>query len=198
MKKCRICNTERPYKDFHKNNHLKDGHDNRCKPCKKVLGQRYYKENKDEIIAKTTDYYYENKERLAPIRKKWRKENKKAIHEQKRIYMNKRRKASASFRLLENLRRRVNSFLKAEDKSARTMDLVGCDMDTMKAHIESLFTEGMSWDNYGMHGWHLDHVTPCASFDLSDPEQQKRCFHYTNTQPLWALDNLIKGDRMPE
>lgn len=198
MKKCRICHTEKPFDQFHKCKQLKDGHDNRCKPCKKAASQKYYLENKDKIIAKTIEYYHTNKEWLNPIRKKWRKENHKDIMEQKRIYMNKRRSESVEFRMLENIRRRVNSFLKAEDKSDRTMELVGCDMETFRAHIESLFTEGMSWDNYGMHGWHLDHVTPCASFDLSDPEQQKRCFHYTNTQPLWALDNLIKGDRMPE
>ena len=52
----------------------------------------------------------------------------------------------------------------------------------------------MSWDNYGIHGWHIDHIRPCASFDLTDPEQQRQCFHYPNLQPLWAFDNLSKND----
>jgi HNH endonuclease. len=51
----------------------------------------------------------------------------------------------------------------------------------------------MSWDNYGRDGWHIDHIRPCASFDLTDPEQQRQCFHYTNLQPLWAADNIRKG-----
>jgi hypothetical protein len=55
----------------------------------------------------------------------------------------------------------------------------------------------MSWGNYGLHGWHVDHIIPCASFDLTDPEQQRQCFHYTNLQPLWAEDNLRKSDKLP-
>lgn len=72
------------------------------------------------------------------------------------------------------------------------MELVGCSIDKLKQHLESKFTEGMSWDNYG--DWHVDHIKPCASFDLSDPEQQRLCFNYKNLQPLWAADNLSKGD----
>jgi hypothetical protein len=51
----------------------------------------------------------------------------------------------------------------------------------------------MSWDNYGFRGWHIDHKKPCALFDLSLPEQQRECFHFSNLQPLWAADNLAKG-----
>ncbi len=54
----------------------------------------------------------------------------------------------------------------------------------------------MTWENHGRHGWHIDHIIPCAAFDLTDPEQQKKCFHYTNYQPLYTLENLKKGDRI--
>jgi hypothetical protein len=57
-----------------------------------------------------------------------------------------------------------------------------------------MFTEGMSWDNYGE--WHIDHILPCSSFDLADIEQQKICFNYKNLQPLWAEDNLRKGAKI--
>ena len=66
-------------------------------------------------------------------------------------------------------------------------------MPFVKKWIESQFVDGMSWDNHGE--WHIDHIRPCASFDLTDPEQQKECFNYKNLQPLWAKDNLSKGDR---
>lgn len=74
------------------------------------------------------------------------------------------------------------------------MELLGCTADEYKSHIENLFTEGMSWDNYGE--WHIDHKKPCASFDLSDPNQQEECFNYKNTQPLWAADNYKKGAKI--
>ena len=60
-------------------------------------------------------------------------------------------------------------------------------------HLEKQFQPGMSWDNHGYDGWHVDHIRPCASFDLTDEEQVRKCFHYTNLQPLWAKDNLRKG-----
>ena len=73
--------------------------------------------------------------------------------------------------------------------------LLGCSIEVARFHLECQFTKGMSWDNYGYNGWHIDHIRPCASFDLTDSEQQKQCFHYTNLQPLWAEDNLKKGDK---
>jgi hypothetical protein len=73
--------------------------------------------------------------------------------------------------------------------------LLGISVGEFKAYLESKFVDGMSWDNYGMKGWVVDHVRPCASFDLSDPNQQVLCFHYTNTQPLWRLDNQKKTSK---
>ena len=55
----------------------------------------------------------------------------------------------------------------------------------------------MTWENHGRYGWHIDHIMPCSSFDLTDPEQQKKCFHYTNLQPLWAHENMSKGAKIP-
>jgi hypothetical protein len=63
------------------------------------------------------------------------------------------------------------------------------------AYLESLFRDGMTWDNYGFYGWHIDHIIPCASFNLKNSEEQKRCFHYTNLEPLWGYDNWHKGSR---
>jgi hypothetical protein len=79
-------------------------------------------------------------------------------------------------------------------KSNRTPDLVGCSVNDLKTHLESKFIESMTWENYGE--WHIDHMRPCASFNLEDPEEQKKCFHWTNLQPLWAKDNMSKGDRL--
>lgn len=87
---------------------------------------------------------------------------------------------------------RINAALTKNRKSSTTLDLLGCSVATLSNHLEIQFTEGMVWDNHGE--WHIDHIRPCASFDLSDPEQQRMCFHYTNLQPLWKFDNLSKND----
>lgn len=102
-------------------------------------------------------------------------------------------------RLSNNLRSRVRSAVLK--KSRNTFDLIGCPVEFLMGWLESKFHDGMTWDNYGSidgditKGWHVDHIIPCASFDLTDPDQQRKCFHYTNLQPLWGVDNMKKGHR---
>lgn len=106
--------------------------------------------------------------------------------------MGDRYKNDINFRLANALRSRVRgAFKSGGEKAEKTMELLGCSVQHVKDHLESQFTEGMTWENQGE--WHIDHIRPCASFDLEDPEEQKKCFHWTNLQPLWALDNLRKG-----
>ena len=96
-------------------------------------------------------------------------------------------------RIADRLRSRFNAVVSKESKQESVLDLVGCSKDHLKKHLEDQFLDGMTWDNYGLHGWHIDHIKPCAAFELSDLDQQIECFHYTNLQPLWAKDNLRKG-----
>jgi hypothetical protein len=91
------------------------------------------------------------------------------------------------------LRSRMHCALKYP-KSKSTMKLLGCDINWLRAWLEVSFKPGMTWENYGP-GWHVDHIRPCASFDLSDPSQQKLCFHFTNLQPLWAEENQEKYNK---
>lgn len=88
---------------------------------------------------------------------------------------------------------RIRTAFKRErlKKPGKTMQMVGCTVGFLAAHLESQFTDGMTWENYGQ--WHIDHIKPCISFDLTNPEQIKLCFHWTNLQPLWAIDNLTKN-----
>lgn len=79
-------------------------------------------------------------------------------------------------------------------KSAKTKELLGYTFEEARAHIESQFTKGMSWENYGE--WEIDHIKPVSSFDLTDPVQQKECFNYKNLQPLWWWDNIAKGKKL--
>ena len=113
------------------------------------------------------------------------------LYKNRKDYMRDRRKVDSNFRLLGNLRHRLNMALKNDSKSARTMKLIGCSIDFLKQHLEKQFKSGMSWSNYGK--WHIDHIKPCASFDLSKPSEQRKCFNYINLQPLWAEENLRKN-----
>lgn len=79
-------------------------------------------------------------------------------------------------------------------KSKSTLELPGCELSFLKGYLESKFEAGMNWENHGE--WHIDHIKPCNSFNLVDIEEQKKCFHYTNLQPLWKLDNLSKGSKV--
>ena len=90
-------------------------------------------------------------------------------------------------------RARIYSMIKtnSEYNQIKTFDLIGCTPQQLKDYLESKFLEGMSWEN--RDEWHIDHIIPCASFDLTKVEEQQKCFHYTNLQPLWAVDNLKKG-----
>ena len=94
-------------------------------------------------------------------------------------------------RIAANLRSRMRKLLKGKVKSAKALELLGCSAEEWKVHLEQQFSDGMNWDNYG--DWEIDHIKPCASFNLELEEEQKACFHYSNTQPLWQPDNASKG-----
>lgn len=93
----------------------------------------------------------------------------------------------------QRLRTRLHKVLRRAGcaKAASTMKLVGCTSRQLAAHLEAQFLPGMSWGNRSK--WHVDHIIPCAHFDLTNPDQQKECFHYSNLRPIWAADNIRKG-----
>ena len=117
-----------------------------------------------------------------------------------REYVRAKYREDLNFRIAHSHRCRLNTALRkqAAVKEETSMKLLGTSVDKARSFIEAQFQEGMTWDNWGHDGWHLDHIRPCASFDLTDPEQQRQCFHYTNLQPLWAEDNLRKSDHWDE
>jgi hypothetical protein len=105
----------------------------------------------------------------------------------------KRYKTDREFYVKSLLYRRMNHLLKYRRRGSHMVDYLGCSVDELLIWIESKFTEGMTWENRGRYGWHLDHIKPCKLFDFSKEEDIKDCFHYTNLQPLWANDNLRKS-----
>jgi hypothetical protein len=97
--------------------------------------------------------------------------------------------SNIQYRLRANLHNRLNWALKGIAKSAGTLELLGCTIDELKQHLEKQFQPGMTWDNHSPTGWHIGHRKDCWQFDLTDPAQQRACFHYTNLFPQWAQDN---------
>ena len=162
-KKCYRCKEFKSIDEFYKDNSHLDGLRSQCINCVKKYVNKYYQSHKVEL-------------------KKYKKK-----------YMNKKNRTDINFKLAGNLRCRIWHALKSNKKSNKTKILIGCSIDFLKQYLEQRFVVGMNWNNYGIKGWHIDHIRPCCSFDLSENNQQEKCFHYTNLQPLWAEDNWSKG-----
>jgi hypothetical protein len=160
-----------------------------------IRNWRLKPENKEKMRQYTRTGYVRHKAKKLAYFKKWREENRAKWNKISRDYVRERRKKDRAFALSRSLRTRVAKALKKKHNSKlnNSITLIGCSSEELRKYIEEQFQEGMTWENYGFYGWHVDHIIPCASFDLSDPEQQKKCFHYTNLQPLWASDNLKKN-----
>jgi hypothetical protein len=116
--------------------------------------------------------------------------------EKRRKYLTERRRTNLNHKLSVYLRSRIRTKLKRNSRCHSTEQLLGTTIVRLKEHIESQFREGMNWKNWGIKGWHIDHIIPIALFNLTDLDEQKRCFHYTNLQPLWWWENLSKANKI--
>lgn len=186
---CRICNTNLPLSNFtvRKDN---GKHRNECKKCASSKTLKWKKS-----VGYDKKQYEKHREKIIERRRIYRENNKEKVRLCSKLSRKKRKERDPLCRLEANLRRRSLLALRGHYKAETTFNLVGCSVAELRSHLESLFTEGMSWENYGINGWHIDHIKPCAAFDLTDPNQQKECFHYSNLQPMWAKDNLLKRDK---
>lgn len=202
MKQCSKCKTTKEFSEFYKSKKEKDGHQYRCKTCckknrelyinKKLAEQhlKYRKRNREKLNSKSKLYYLENTELCKTSVKSYRENNKEKYRKYNRNYQNNRSKTDPLFKLSKNLRSRIWNFFK-KSKTKGTEQLLGCTFEEAKLYLENQFTEGMSWQNYGE--WHVDHIIPLASANTLE-EAEKLC-HYTNLQPLWAIDNFKKGNK---
>lgn len=156
--------------------------------------RQYYKDNKGAILEHNKQYREQNKEALSKQSKQYYETNKEAIIEKSVRYKNTKLQNDVGFRILNNCRRRICHAINGESKSAKTKELIGCTVDILLKHLENQFTNGMTWNNYGE--WHIDHKKPCSLFNFENEAEQRECFNYKNLQPLWALDNLKKADKV--
>jgi hypothetical protein len=215
LKYCPKCKSIFNISSFRNAKKRKYGKEPICKRCESVYSKRWSKKNQDKIKQKRLENKPEYQARIKYRRKNEPEFRQRARERSRKYYYNPKNKDKIRLRnkllmrkkllnpynrVVANLRRRIPAVLKGEAvKSAPTFKLLGCDRQQLVVYLESQFQPGMSWDNYGFghNKWVIDHILPCASFDLSKPEEQRKCFHYTNLQPLWWRDNLAKSDTIP-
>ena len=149
--------------------------------------KEYHLNNRGKILKQKKEYYLDNREKLLGRQKQYNLENKP----KRNAYVSNKRKTDLAFALTDNLRTRLKQALNGKNKSKSTLKLLGCTVKYLIQHLEKQFQPGMNWEN--RHLFHIDHIRPCSSFDLTDPKQQSECFNYKNLQPLWAQDNMVKG-----
>jgi hypothetical protein len=198
---CYKCNKKEYYKQYYLLNKQKfidtankKYNDNKEECLKKM--NKYYLKNKEKLKMYNHQYYLKNKEEMQINMKKYYEENKVELNRKGMLKKKEKMKQPGSYlRLVENLRSRVSMAVKYHKgiKACSAIKLLGADIDTVRKHLQSQFKDGMTWENQGAKGWHVDHIIPCNSFDLTKEEEQTKCFHYTNLQPLWANENLRKG-----
>lgn len=190
MKICRICQEPKEEKCFEKNRRV-------CLACRYQQvpeGVLLRKKIQQRIKHRANPEIKNNRQRLDyslnPEKYKIRAKN--YWHKRGHEIQKNRLANDSQFKISKNLRTRINNALNGKIKSASTLELLGCSIEFLKIHLEKQFKYGMSWTNHTKNGWHIDHIKPCASFDLTLLDQQKACFHYSNLQPLWAKENLSK------
>jgi hypothetical protein len=165
--------------------------------------REWRKSNPKYIDAYNKDYNKNNRSKINITKRKrreetggdlWNKNNKEKINARRKLL----RESNPNYKLRDVLRNRIRDALKRSQvkKSNKSNELLGCSTEEARQYIESLWKPGMTWENHGFgeDKWHIDHIIPCASFDLTLLDEQKKCFNYTNLQPLWQWENLQKGD----
>ena len=154
---------------------------------------RYKRANPDKSKDATVAWHKANPGRSKAMSAEWRRSNLDTARERQRGYMAQRRQSDPAFRFSQNVRATIGTALAngGARKSSSSELYLGCSLDHFRRHIEAQFVDGMRWDNHGE--WHLDHVRPCASFDLTKEADRLACMHWSNWQPMWAAENIGKG-----
>lgn len=215
-KVCSKCKVEKNICEFGKSKTSYDGLLYCCKKCNNERSQKYRKENPEKVLELTKNWTAKNPEWVYNRHKKWRTENPEKVKELRKNWLDKnpqkrkqyrenykprkqerrkeRRESDPVFNLVNRMRSRLRKYLTILQitKRNKTFDIVGCSPEFLKEHLESQFTDGMSWDNRSE--WHIDHIIPLSSAKTED-ELYKLC-HFTNLQPLWAEDNLKKSNKI--
>ncbi len=195
---CSNCYREKRKNDWKINEQKRIEKDKDRIKKKKIYNKKYYEANKTLVNKKCVDC---GQSALKGSRySQCRLCSNKRMAKNKVIYQINRKKTHLPTKIRNKLSSRLKDFLKThnKDKSKSIVDFLGCTIEEFIVYIESKFQPGMTWDNYGLKGWHFDHIKPVSAFDPNDENDLNKMSHYTNLQPLWAKDNLSKGNRYEE
>lgn len=209
MKICKKCNNQKDESEFYKNSKTIDKLHSYCINCFKldykknkdikILQQKInYVNKKTDILLYHKEYSIKNKSKIQKQQKKYRENHKEIAKKYHKEYMVNRRKKDTSFKLVSILRSRIYSSLHKNIKSNNTINLIGCSINKLKDHLQQTAIKNgyLNFDinNYSGKEYHIDHIIPCSSFDLSTEEEQRKCFNWSNLQILTAKENLEKKD----
>ena len=197
-------------REWHKNNRetiLERSKEYRKNNREAILKSKreYYKNNREALLERSKEYFKEWYKNNGDTHKEYVREYSKNNREVINKYKNNRYSTDLNYKMRENLRNVLHNKLKRHlikettpefSYTKSSLSYLGCTVEELKTHIENQFEDGMTWENWTRDGWHLDHIIPCSSFDLTKKKEQEKCFHYTNLQPLWAEDNMSKGSKL--
>lgn len=185
-----LIENEKKYEKIYLNHYIFDK--KTCKKCKIRKSLSCFRIDGAKCIECSGGTYYQrNKDKIKNQIKQYQMANRDKINQSKRLSNREPNK-----RIRAAMRTRFKDVL--EQKTEKTVELIGCSVPFLKSYLESKFKEGMNWENYGANGWHIDHIIPVSFFDLKNKEERMKCFNYKNLQPLWAKENEEKGDKMPD
>ncbi len=157
----------------------------------KANAMAFYHKNKERILEMRKKYSAENSKKMAKRRRKYQDEHRA----ERSAYMKMKKKTDIQYKLRISVRSRLGSALRDSAKGGSAVKDLGCTISELKFYLEGKFKDGMTWKNWSIKGWHIDHVIPLSFYDLSDREQFLAACHYTNLQPMWAVENLKKANK---
>ena len=197
-KRCSGCKEIKSINDFYKSKNNKDGYRGKCKSCFNKIQKEWYKNNLVEIKKRHKRYRKNNQEKINRYQKiyckKYRKNNPTLSRKwDRKSYLKKRK--NIKFRLNRSIRRLIFYSLKKNKNGIRWRELIDFSLSDLIIHLELQFKNGMSWKNYG--DWHIDHIVPMDYFEFNSPDDDEFqiCWSLNNLQPLWAGENLSKGNK---